>query len=73
MYLSYMGLWGAVGTRDYLLGRAADGTKRSDGQNLEVVKDVAWPLPIITQLGIIVASMAQALQCLVTSPRLLQV
>ncbi|CAM6087999.1 unnamed protein product [Calypogeia fissa] len=72
MYMSYMGLWAAVGTRDYLLGRAPDGTKRGHGQNLEVVNDVAFPLAILTQLGIIVASMAQALQCLITSPRLLQ-
>jgi potassium/chloride transporter 4/5/6 len=68
-----MGLWAAVGTRDYLLGRAANGTQRGHGQNLEVVTDVAWPLAILTQLGIIIASMAQALQCLITAPRLLQV
>ncbi len=68
MYLSYMGLWAAVGTRDYLLGD-------SGGTNglLMVVKDIAFPLSILTELGIIVASIAQAMQCLIISPRLLQV
>jgi len=67
MYLSYMGLWAAVGTRDYLLGD-------SGGTNglLMVVKDIAFPLSILTELGIIVASIAQAMQCLIISPRLLQ-
>ncbi|KAL2631043.1 hypothetical protein R1flu_015729 [Riccia fluitans] len=76
MYLSYMGLWAAVGTREYLLGELPNGSERGHHQsghgNLEVVVDVAFPLPILTQLGIIIASLAQAFQCLITSPRLLQ-
>ncbi|BBN10036.1 protein MpCCC2 [Marchantia polymorpha subsp. ruderalis] len=75
MYLSYMGLWAAVGTRGYLLGELPDGSQRGHGGghgNLDVVVDVAFPLAILTQLGIIIASMAQAFQCLITSPRLLQ-
>jgi hypothetical protein len=63
-----MGLWAAVGTRDYLLGDIG-------GTNglLMVVKDIAFPLSILTELGIIVASIAQAMQCLIIAPRLLQV
>ncbi|KAL3688956.1 hypothetical protein R1sor_015265 [Riccia sorocarpa] len=75
LYLSYMGFWAAVGTRDYLLGELPGGSDRgheSGHGNLDVVVDIAFPLPILTQLGIIIASLAQALQCLITSPRLLQ-
>ncbi len=63
IYLSYMGLWAAVATRQFLLEEPGG----------EVVKTVAYPLPILTQLAIIVASTAQAMQCLIISPRLLQV
>ncbi|CAK9238252.1 unnamed protein product [Sphagnum troendelagicum] len=62
IYLSYMGLWAAVATRQFLLEEPGG----------EVVKTVAYPLPILTQLAIIVASTAQAMQCLIISPRLLQ-
>ncbi len=63
IYLSYMGLWAAVATRQFLLEEPGG----------EIVKTVAYPLPILTQLAIIVASTAQAMQCLIISPRLLQV
>lgn len=63
IYLSYMGLWAAVATQKFLLEEPGG----------EVVKTVAYPLPILTQLAIIVASTAQAMQCLIISPRLLQV
>lgn len=67
MYMSYMGLWAAVGKRNYLLGIGGDHAM------LKVVRDVAYPVATITELGIIIASLAQAMQCLIISPRLLQV
>ncbi|EFJ12492.1 hypothetical protein SELMODRAFT_425250 [Selaginella moellendorffii] len=71
IYTSYLGLWAAVGTRKYLLGQDVGRVHSGEGR-LQAMKDVAFPLPILTQLGIIIASLAQALQCLITSPRLLQ-
>lgn len=72
-----MFLWAGVGTRQYLLGHAneSNGAKGSHGgeERLLVVQDVAYPLAIVTEIGIIIASLSQALQCLITSPRLLQV
>ena len=40
--------------------------------SLYVITDIVWPLPIVTQIGVIIASLAQAMQCLVVSPRMLQ-
>ncbi|KAG0621679.1 hypothetical protein M758_3G040000 [Ceratodon purpureus] len=67
LYTSYIGLWAAVAKRDYLLGN-----HEGNLAMLLIVKDVAFPLAILTQIGIIIASMSQAIQCLITSPRLLQ-
>lgn len=69
MYMSYMGLWAAVAQRDYLLGNTGGG----DHAMLYVVREVAYPVAILTELGIIIASIAQAMQCIIVSPRLLQV
>jgi amino acid transporter len=68
MYMSYMGLWAAVAQRDYLLGNTGGG----DHAMLYVVREVAYPVAILTELGIIIASIAQAMQCIIVSPRLLQ-
>lgn len=67
MYMSYMGLWAAVAQRDYLLGVTG-----GDHAMLYVVREVAYPVAILTELGIIIASIAQAMQCIIISPRLLQ-
>lgn len=66
--MSYMGLWAAVAQRDYLLGVTG-----GDHAMLYVVREVAYPVAILTELGIIIASIAQAMQCIIISPRLLQV
>ena len=70
MYISYMGLWAAVAQRDYLLGNIGSGDKHA---MLEVVREVAYPLAILTELGICITAIAQAMQCIIISPRLLQV
>lgn len=69
MYMSYMGLWAAVAKRDYLLGNTGAG----EHAMLDVVRMVAYPLPILTELGISITAIAQAMQCIIISPRLLQV
>ncbi|KAJ7516469.1 hypothetical protein O6H91_22G059400 [Diphasiastrum complanatum] len=75
MYLSYMGFWGAVGTREYLLTQKVQATGNPvvhGHAQLAAVRDIAFPLPILTELGIIVACFSQTLQCIITAPRLLQ-
>jgi potassium/chloride transporter 4/5/6 len=69
MYTSYMGLWAAVAQRDYLLGNVGSG----EHAMLDVVREVAFPVAILTELGISMAAIAQAMQCIIISPRLLQV
>lgn len=69
MYTSYMGLWAAVAQRDYLLGNTGAG----EHAMLDVVRMVAYPVPILTELGISIAAIAQAMQCIIICPRLLQV
>ena len=36
-----------------------------------VVNEIAWPEALPTQIGIIIASLSQALQCLISAPRVL--
>ncbi|KAJ7563353.1 hypothetical protein O6H91_03G106500 [Diphasiastrum complanatum] len=76
LYLLYFVLWGAVGTREYLLGEYPSNGQtenaHSENNKLMAVRDVAYPIEILTQLGIIVTSISQALQCLITAPRVLQ-
>ena len=38
---------------------------------MSVVSEIAWPLALPTQIGIIIASLSQALQCLISAPRVL--
>lgn len=71
IYLSYFGLWGAVALRPYLRGDLSSGG--GGHGDASIVADIVWPSAIVTQLGIIIASVSQALQCLVTAPRLIQV
>ncbi|KAK3232885.1 hypothetical protein CYMTET_56789 [Cymbomonas tetramitiformis] len=81
VYLSYMTLWGAVASRDYLKGKDASSYETyhrhllaggDAGNSVQIVKDIAWPSALATQIGVIIASLSQALQCLVVSPKLLQ-
>eukprot|EP00668_Euglena_longa_P035047 GGOE01045015.1.p1 GENE.GGOE01045015.1~~GGOE01045015.1.p1 ORF type:complete len:1030 (-),score=323.02 GGOE01045015.1:171-3164(-) len=83
MYISFFVLWGAVAERDYLkYGPQAHHTSSNStghrmlnsggSSSLEVVSTIAWPSSIATEIGIIIASIAQALQCFVVAPRLLQ-
>ena len=38
---------------------------------MSVVSEIAWPLALPTQIGIVIASLSQALQCLISAPRIL--
>jgi len=79
MYLSFMLLWGGVAHREYLkgnvdyredtAGRLLAGGGEDGGQ---IVEDITWPWPTITEIGIIIASISQALQSMIVAPRFLQ-
>lgn len=69
MYMSYMGLWAAVAKRDYLLGSLGGG----EHAILDIVREISFPLAILTEFGIALTAIAQAMQCIIISPRLLQV
>ena len=82
MYASYMIMWGAVADREYLKGGpsavygASSSYRRSllaggGGDSMGVVNEIAWPEALPTQIGIIIASLSQALQCLISAPRVL--
>ena len=82
MYASYMIMWGAVADREYLKGGpaaayAASASRRrallagGGGDSMGVVNEIAWPEALPTQIGIIIASLSQALQCLIGAPRVL--
>jgi amino acid transporter len=80
MYSSYMIMWGAVADRAFLKGgpQAAytAGHRRAllaggGGESMSVVSEIAWPLALPTQIGIVIASLSQALQCLISAPRIL--
>jgi hypothetical protein len=59
MYLSYFFLWCAVGDNAFLTAKY--------GQ----VNAIFWPSIKAAQVGIIIASLGQAMQCIVVAPRLL--
>ena len=65
-YTHYSGVPPAAGRRRELKASAGS------ADALLVITDIAWPVPIATQIGVIIASLAQAMQCLVVSPRMLQ-
>ena len=80
LYASYMIMWGAVADREYLkIGPGASYSashRRSllagaGGDSMGVVNEIAWPEALPTQIGIIIASLSQALQCLISAPRVL--
>ena len=82
MYASYMIMWGAVADREYLKGGPsavyyAESERRRNllagggGSSMDVVNEIAWPEALPTQIGIIIASLSQALQCLISAPRVL--
>jgi hypothetical protein len=59
MYMSLLILWGGVGTADFL--------QMEHGQ----IDTIFYPSVVTGQIGIVVSSLGQALQCLVVAPRLL--
>lgn len=62
MYSSFMILWGGVADREYLKGNDTDRRRLAGGSDGGViVKDIAWPHPIVVETGIIIASLSQAL------------
>ena len=81
MYSTYMIMWGAVADRAFLKGgpgavyAAGDRRRRllagGGDASMGVVSEIAWPLALPTQIGIIIASLSQALQCLISAPRVL--
>ena len=82
MYSTYMIMWGAVADRAFLKGgpaavyAAGDGHRRrllagGGDASMGVVSEIAWPLALPTQIGIVIASLSQALQCLISAPRVL--
>jgi len=80
LYSSYMCLWGAVADRDYLKHGPStyhgdDGHRRhllgGGEESMSIVADIAWPAAKPVQVGIIIASLSQALQCLIVSPSML--
>jgi hypothetical protein len=82
MYSSYIIMWGAVADREYLTnGPAATyslGSSRrhlmedGDGDNyMSVVTEIAWPMALPTLVGIVLTSLSQALQCLISAPQVL--
>jgi hypothetical protein len=109
MYSSFMLLWGAVATQDYLIygdnyggggdaagssGSGGSGGSGSGGEDdyarmlmagvfgrrlagggsaTHIFDDIInWPNTLLPQLGVMLASISQALQCFVVAPRLLQ-
>eukprot|EP01012_Entosiphon_sulcatum_P018378 TRINITY_DN2311_c0_g1_i1.p1 TRINITY_DN2311_c0_g1~~TRINITY_DN2311_c0_g1_i1.p1 ORF type:complete len:905 (-),score=120.59 TRINITY_DN2311_c0_g1_i1:102-2816(-) len=66
LYVSLLLLWGAVADRDFL---KSGGEGHASGN---VVVEIAWPSHLALEIGIIIASFSQALQCMVVAPRLLQ-
>jgi len=88
MYVSMMFLWGAVAPSEYLRGdyegffngtqpdRNYDGKGGrllSGGSASYVLLHVPWnPFSFYIYVGIIISSIAQALQCLIVAPKLLQ-
>jgi len=80
MYASYMIMWGAVADREYLKGGPGAAYSASQRRSLlagggddsmDIVSDISWPEALPTQIGIIIASLSQALQCLISAPRVL--
>jgi amino acid transporter len=80
LYTSYMIMWGAVADRDYLKYgpsfSAASGRRRrhllgGGSESMSVVSEMAWPDATVVQIGVIIASLSQALQCLITAPQVL--
>eukprot|EP00437_Effrenium_voratum_P000844 CAMPEP_0181433456 /NCGR_PEP_ID=MMETSP1110-20121109/19301_1 /TAXON_ID=174948 /ORGANISM="Symbiodinium sp., Strain CCMP421" /LENGTH=1044 /DNA_ID=CAMNT_0023556909 /DNA_START=133 /DNA_END=3267 /DNA_ORIENTATION=+ len=81
MYSSFFILWGCVADYRYLQGQEyhADGDDHSHrrlagaGAGDHLVEEIVWnPFPHSAQIGIIISSLSQALQCLIVAPRLLQ-
>lgn len=85
MYSSFFILWGCVADYRYLQGKeyyAGDPSADFSGNHrrlaggsagAHLVEEIVWnPFPHSAQIGIIISSLSQALQCLIVAPRLLQ-
>eukprot|EP00656_Telonema_subtile_P056407 TRINITY_DN9001_c0_g1_i1.p1 TRINITY_DN9001_c0_g1~~TRINITY_DN9001_c0_g1_i1.p1 ORF type:complete len:1149 (-),score=269.74 TRINITY_DN9001_c0_g1_i1:247-3693(-) len=76
MYLSLMLMWGAVADRRYLKGDlCGSGASRrlmGGGGGCEVLADVGWPDATVLQWGVVIASISQAMQCMINAPRIFQ-
>eukprot|EP00442_Polarella_glacialis_P058745 CAMPEP_0115056568 /NCGR_PEP_ID=MMETSP0227-20121206/5267_1 /TAXON_ID=89957 /ORGANISM="Polarella glacialis, Strain CCMP 1383" /LENGTH=985 /DNA_ID=CAMNT_0002441259 /DNA_START=191 /DNA_END=3148 /DNA_ORIENTATION=+ len=76
LYVSFFVLWGSVADYRYLQG--AVGRRLSEGAmpaeaSRNIVNTIVWnPFSNAAFVGIIIASLSQALQCLIVAPRLLQ-
>ena len=82
MYASYMIMWARSrieipqvrtrrSVRRYRRWGAAPPSRGGGGEAMSVVSEIAWPWALPTQIGIIIASLSQALQCLISAPRIL--
>lgn len=70
MYSSLFILWGMVADYRYLKGETYPG---ASGAGADVVTTIVYnPFPLAANVGIIIASISQSLQCLIVAPRLLQ-
>ncbi|CAE7783141.1 CCC2 [Symbiodinium sp. CCMP2592] len=85
MYSSFFILWGCVADYRYLQGKeyyAGEPSSDYGGHHrrlaggsagAHLVEEIVWnPFPHSAQIGIIISSLSQALQCLIVAPRLLQ-
>jgi len=82
MYSAFMILWGMVANYQYLQEKDwFEHTRSNTPRRLagggegggRIVAEIVWnPFPLSANLGIIISSLSQALQCLVVAPRLLQ-
>jgi len=79
LYTSLFTLWAGVADRDYLKGDVCWVNTTSSrrllaggGSDCGVLEDIGWPSPVLLQWGVVVASIAQALQCMINAPNILQ-
>lgn len=74
MYSSFFILWGSVANYKILQGQSHGAEGHGDGEEANrIIQLIVWnPFPKSAYVGIIIASVSQALQCLIVAPRLLR-
>lgn len=76
LYSTLFVLWASVADHRFLQGQELSEDRRLGGggeAGARVVDRIAWsPLPKWAFMGIIIASLSQALQCLIVAPRMMQ-